>query len=48
MASNIVEARNFEWKIHNFSEDVIKNMTTKMELSTDTFEILLGENVTKW
>lgn len=40
--------RKFEWKINDFSKDVLGLIGTEKVIQTEDFEILIGDNHTKW
>ncbi|KAG5671691.1 hypothetical protein PVAND_001876 [Polypedilum vanderplanki] len=48
MVNYIIEQRKFMWKISNFTKESLSSYNDGRNLTSESFEILLGNNKTKW
>jgi hypothetical protein len=48
MAEQFIEKRKYVWQITNFTREACEKYGTGNYVDSDQFEILLGENKTRW
>jgi hypothetical protein len=48
MAVQVIEKRKFVWKIKNFTKERYDSYENDEEVNSDSFEIFLGKNKTRW
>jgi hypothetical protein len=48
MAEQLIEKAKYVWKIKNLTKENLESYSNDGSVESDQFEILIGENKTKW